>query len=335
MYPAAGQGEVRDTAMLVDACGRRIDHLRLSLIDHCNLACRYCVTEDRALTRRRIDADFAFALVRWLSERHGVKHVRLTGGEPLLYTGLVPLIARLSSLSSLEEVTLTTNAQALAAQAQRLRRAGLARVNISLDTIDPRRFAAITRGGDVARTLRGIEAAVNVGLSPVRINVVVQRGVNDDELVEIAEWGMRRGCVVRFLEVMPIGPMSHVVDRHLVPASRILETLGRRFVMRPLTAPSGQPATDYAIQGPGVRGVVGVIASTTRPFCDSCRRMRISAQGHVLACLFDQDGAALSEAWDGRVLDEQRADALLQTVVAGKRPQGQRSKSQPMIAIGG
>jgi cyclic pyranopterin phosphate synthase len=322
---------------LTDGCGRRIDHLRLSLTDRCNLACQYCSAGEQQESCR-IDARFAVALVRWLSSRHDVRHVRLTGGEPLLHPQLLETVAALSALGTLDEITLTTNGQALTILAERLRRAGLTRINISLDTLNGERFARLTRGGSIVHTLRGIEAAIETELRPVRLNVVVQRGFNDDELCDLAEWGLARGCAVRFLEVMPIGPMVDALQSQLVPASEILERLGQRFTLEPIPAPPDQPATDYAAVCAGYTGpagVIGVIASTTRPFCARCRRLRITARGEILSCLFDTGGSRLAPAWDGRALDEEAADRILQAAVMAKPKMGRRAQRMQMIAIGG
>lgn len=323
---------------MIDGCGREIDHLRLSLTDRCNLACRYCVPEGFQPSRsasKGIDPDFAFETVRWLSERHGIRHVRLTGGEPLLYLGLVPLLERISGLNTLTEITLTTNAQALRSKARPLQEAGLERINISLDTFDPQRFAHLTRGGDIVHTLSGIEAAVEVGLTPVKINVVAQRGLNEDELLPIAEWGLARGCIVRYLEVMPLGPMMHVTDQHLVPASEILERLSERLDIRKIPQPVGQPATDYAVKGRNVSGVIGIIAHTTLPFCSRCRRLRLTAGGAIVPCLHDSRRFELMRHWNGRSLDIDAADALLREAVEGKAAVGPGAQSLTMLSLGG
>lgn len=322
-------------AALVDACGRTIDHLRLSLTDRCNLACRYCVPSASNSALRIIEPQFAFEVVRWLSTEHHIRHVRLTGGEPLLYPHLVPLVERLTALETLHEVTLTTNGQMLDRRARPLRDAGLSRINISLDTLNPRRFAELTRGGDLARTLAGIDAAVEAGLTPIKINVVVQRGVNEEEIGDLARWGLAHGCVVRYLEVMPLGPMTHVVERHLVPAAEILRRLAERFELRTIPQTVGAPAVEYAVEGDGVRGVVGVIAPTTRPFCGRCRRLRVTARGEVVPCVHDHNRADLMPAWDGRRLDGAAANALLAEVVARKRPQGPGTQSISMVSLGG
>lgn len=322
---------------LVDGCGRRIDHLRLSLTDRCNLACRYCSTGRRE-GESLMDAAFAVELVRWLSSRHGVRHVRLTGGEPLLHPRSSEIVSALSQLGTLDEITLTTNGQTLAARAEGLRGAGLTRVNVSLDTLDADRFARLTRGGSLGHTLRGVEAAIEAGLTPVRLNVVVQRGINDEEVCELAHWGLARGCTVRFLEAMPIGPMLGRLHERFVPASETLARLSTRFTLRAIASPPGQPATDFAavgIDGDSPKGVVGVIASTSRPFCSCCRRLRITARGDILSCLFDTAGSSLASAWDGRSLDEDAADRILQVAVIAKPQMGRRTQPTPMVAIGG
>lgn len=322
---------------LIDGCGRRIDHLRLSLIDRCNLACQYCSAGEQRVSHR-LDADFAVAIVGWLARRHQVGHLRLTGGEPLLYPRLPELIESLSALHLLDEITLTTNGQALAPFADRLLQAGLGRVNVSLDTLRPDRFARLTRGGSLAHTLRGIEAAIAAGLRPVRLNAVVQRGCNDDELCDLTEWGLARGCTMRFLEVMPIGPMADALPGQLVSAAEMLDRLSRRFTLEPISTPPGQPATDYAAAsraGSCPPGVIGVIASTTRPFCAGCRRIRITARGEILSCLFDTGGSSLAAAWDGQTLDESVADRILQAAVMAKPESGHRSQPMQMISIGG
>ncbi len=323
---------------MIDGCGREIDHLRLSLTDRCNLACRYCVPDDQrspVADSHGIDPGFAFEVVRWLSRKHGVRHLRLTGGEPLLYRHLLPLTKGLADLGTLHEITLTTNGQALAGQAAALRDAGLARINISLDTLDPQRFADLTRGGRLGHTLAGIRGAIDAGLTPVKINVVVQRGLNDREVADIAEWGLSLGCVVRFLEVMPIGPMAHVTEQHLVPAQTVVERLRARFRLEPIPASLGQPAIDYAVTGRGLRGVIGVIAPTTEPFCPRCRRMRVTAQGRIVACLHDARALDLSLHWDGKSLDEVGADAVLAEAVGQKPAFGPRDQTFTMISLGG
>ncbi len=320
---------------MIDKCGRKIDHLRLSLTDHCNLACRYCVPEGIRPAGRMIDPDFAFELIRWLSEHHGIRNLRLTGGEPLLYPKLIPLVRRLAALEHLDEITLTTNGQALERKAVPLRDAGLSRVNISLDTLKPSRFAHVTRGGCVELSMKGIRAAVESGMTPVKLNMVVQRGLNDDEIVDAARLGLELGCVVRFLEVMPIGPLAHVVHDHLVPASEILDRLSLAFRLVPISQSLGQPAVDYAASSGKLRGVIGIIAPTTRPFCDRCRRMRITSGGAIVACVHDNRRFDLSPCWVGSRLNQENANTILREALFHKPADGPRSQSLSMITLGG
>ncbi len=364
---------------MIDGCGREIDHLRLSLTDHCNLACRYCIPEDAKPSGHMIDPDFAFETVRWLVEEHGIRHIRLTGGEPLLYPHLLPLARRIKALPSLHQMTLTTNGQALEKFAVPLRDAGLDRINISLDTLKPDAFKELTRGGRIDHTLRGIHAAVEAGLTPVKVNLVVQRGVNHDELCEITEWGLKLGCVVRFLEVMPIGPLAHLTDQHLVPAAEILDRLGERFHLTEIPRKNGSPAVDYVVrrkpsdvrqselsafrgsgrygsgphpcnpsafggsgrgnaadgQDPDILGVIGLIASTTRPFCDVCRRLRFTAEGDLVPCVHDPRHYSIRQCWDGARLDTTAAGRILATAIGAKLPEGPKSQSLIMLTLGG
>jgi len=216
-----------------------------------------------------------------------------------------------------------------------MRSAGLARINVSLDTLHADRFEQLTRGGKLAHTLAGIESAVAADLTPVKINVVAQRGVNDDEFPDIAEWGLSRGCVVRFLEVMPLGPSAHVFEQHLVPAAEVLARLSERFELCAIPHSLGQPATDYAARINGIRGTIGVIAPTTRPFCSQCRRIRITSHGEVVACLHDDKRMDLSRHWDGRTLNVNGAEATLHAAVMAKPEVGPRGQSLTMLTLGG
>jgi cyclic pyranopterin phosphate synthase len=323
------------SAVMIDGCGRTIDHLRLSLTEHCNLACRYCVPDGAPVSTSMILEEHAYDIVRWLSSRHGIKYVRLTGGEPLLYPHLISLVGRLARLGTLHEITLTTNGQALSQQACSLRRAGLTRVNVSLDTLHARRFAHLTRGGTIQHTLNGIASAVEAGLTPVKINVVVQRELNDEELPDIAKWGLAHGCAVRFLEVMPIGPLSHVAERHLVTASEILKKLRTHFDLRPIPRKAGQPAQDFAAVSGTIRGVIGIIAPTTQPFCSKCRRLRVTSGTKLVACVHDNRHFDLSPAWSGFRFDARLADTVLRAALISKPKSGTMGQTLTMLTIGG
>lgn len=318
---------------MIDCSEREIAHLQLSLTDHRNPAWRYYFPAIGWSGGSRIDPALALSIVHWLSQCHGVRHVRLIGGEPLLYPGLIRLIRSLTELGTLREITLTTNAQTLAPTAEALRTAGLSRVNVMLHTLRPDRFARGIQGGDVARTLVGIERARKTGLAPVKINVVVQRGLNDDEVPEIAEWGLAHGCVLRFLEVAPIGPTDYAVDRHLVPMWEILDRLSDRFELQLIPQSIGGPATDYAATAPGLRGVIGVVARTTHPFCSSYGRLRVTSRGYLMSGVQEQSARSLMPAWDGRGLDLATAERVLATILGDRLNTGARRQNAAMMSV--
>lgn len=320
---------------LIDGCGRTIDHLRLSLTDHCNLACRYCVADGVRPAGRMIDEGFAVEVVRWLAGEHGFADIRLTGGEPLMHPRVLWLVERIAALPGVRQVSMTTNGQALARMAPLLRDAGLARVNVSLDTLDEATFTTLTRGGKLAHTLAGIEAACASGLWPVKLNAIAQRGVNEFELADLAAWGLARGCIVRFLEVMPIGPAGGRIDDWLIPAEEILARLEERFRLLPLPREPGQPSVDYAAEDDGLRGVIGVVAPTTRPFCERCRRMRVTASGLLVACVHDRRHFDLKACWEDGVFHRERAEDLLHEAAENKPAAGSASQTLTMISLGG
>ncbi len=320
---------------MIDGCGRKIDYLRLSLTDYCNLACRYCSPRGGLEHASLMDLGFAVAVVRWLSGRHGIECIRLTGGEPLLYPELIPLIEQLSEMDGVREISLTTNGQTLADSAESLRSAGLSRVNISLDTLKSKLYSGETNGGVLEKTIAGIEAATRVGFGKVKLNVVAQRDVNDGELVDIAYWGLSRGCEVRFLEVMAIGPAKHIAEKHLVPAAEILEKLRESFELKPIERTLGRPAEEFEARRGDVQGVIGLIAPTTRPFCGDCRRLRVTSGKGLVPCLHDSTCFDLGRFWDGQRLDENGADEVLQEAVRQKPEQGPRCQTVPMISLGG
>lgn len=319
---------------MIDGFGRTIDHLRLSLTDWCNLACGYCVPARSSGAASFMERPFAEAVARWLAEDHGVRHLRLTGGEPLMYPELVPLVESARNIESLQAVTMTTNGQALARHAATLRDAGLTRVNVSLDTLRPDRFRRMC-GGEISRTFHGIECAIEIGLHPVKINVVVQRGRNDDEIVALARWGLSRGCIVRFLEVMPVGPTADVARRTLVSAADILDELRTVFDLEAAAGECGQPSVDYTARGDGMCGTIGIIASTTQPFCHRCRRVRITSRGLLVPCLHDDRKYDLNVCWDGASFDRRRGESILNEALGNKPKEGSHEQSLAMVAIGG
>jgi GTP 3',8-cyclase len=269
---------------LVDPFGRVVRDLRVSVTDRCNFRCTYCMPEegmtwlprDEVLTFEEIER-LAGLMVR----RYGVESIRLTGGEPTVRAHLPVLVAKLAALGA--DLALTTNGATLGLLAEGLAGAGLTRINVSCDSLRPERFAALTRRDALAQVLDGIDAAVEAGLSPVKVNVVVLRGTNDDEVVDFAAFGRERGVTVRFIEFMPLDADAGWSHRQVVPAEEIVAAIDAVFPLEPVTAGSA-PAERFRYRDGA--GEIGVIASVTRPFCGSCDRVRLTADGQLRSCLF-------------------------------------------------
>jgi cyclic pyranopterin phosphate synthase len=294
----------------VDRRGRGLTDLRVSVTDRCNLRCTYCMPRevfgpDHAFLPR--DEVLRFEeitrVVRVLVEL-GVRRVRLTGGEPLLRRDLPELVAALRGLDGVEELALTTNGLLLPAYAPALADAGLDRVTISLDALDDATFRRVadTRRG-VADVLAGVAAAREAGLDPIKVNVVLQRGVNDDQLERLAAWGRREGVTVRFIEFMDVGTTNGWDRSAVVPADEVVRRLAARWPLAPVPpARAGEVADRYRyLDG---AGEVGVIASVTAPFCGSCSRARLSAVGELFTCLFAAQGTDLRELLRGGADDD-------------------------------
>ncbi|MDP3546678.1 MAG: GTP 3',8-cyclase MoaA [Phreatobacter sp.] len=282
---------------LVDSFGRAITYLRLSVTDRCDLRCFYCMSERPdflpkrdLLTLEELDRLASAFIAR------GVRKLRITGGEPLVRRGVVDLMHELGrhlATGALDELTLTTNGSQLVHHAAALARAGVRRVNVSLDTLNADRFVAITRRGRLTDTLAGIEAARDAGLA-VKINAVALAGVNDDEFHRLVEFGHGRGMDVTFIEVMPIGETGFGRADHFIPLAQVRERLERRFTLTPSLHRSGGPARYWQIAETGRR--VGFIAATTCNFCAACNRVRVTATGQLEACLGREEGTDLKAA---------------------------------------
>ena len=342
---------------LIDGCGRRIDHLRLSVTSKCDLRCVYCEPESATsadgngqrtngnhklrLAGAKHDAPKPFTLtdeqrvefVAFLHERYGLSQVRITGGEPLIYRGTVSLVASIRRRMPGIRIAMTTNGRLLYQNGLELKRAGLDRLNVSLDSLDPARYHAITRG-HIDAVLDGLRSAIFVGFDPPKINTVVLKGMNDGELVGLAQWAMARGHEIRFLEAMPIGPVAELNRRAFVPASQIRALLAEEFTLEPLEAVPGETAKRYAAVNGSCRGVIGIIAPVSEPFCAGCRRIRLTADGRLFPCLLDNRSVDLASAWHDGVLRTDAAAELITSAIAGKKPVG-KVQSVPMISLGG
>ncbi|MFL6239097.1 MAG: GTP 3',8-cyclase MoaA [Actinomycetes bacterium] len=325
---------------LVDAFGRVATDLRVSVTDRCNLRCTYCMPADGLtwLPREQhlSDKEVCRLLVMAI-EVLGIREVRFTGGEPLLRRGLETMVH--CAVAAGARVSVTTNGVGLRARAATLARAGLSRINVSLDTLSDDRYAAITRRRRLHETIDGLAAAAEAGLQPVKVNAVLQRGVNDDEAADLLAFCLDRGYELRFIEQMPLDPM-HIWDRRqLVTAGEILGQLRERWVLTPDPAErAGAPAETWLVDGGPAR--VGVIASVTRPFCADCNRTRLTADGHVRNCLFAREETDLRTPLRAGATDAELAE-LWRAAMARKQPghgiggDTFTQPARPMSAIGG
>ena len=272
---------------MLDPFGRSIEYLRLSITDRCNLRCRYCMPEEGVapLTHGDILSYEELLRVARASVALGIRKIRVTGGEPLVRRGVVDFIAQLAALPGGPEITLTTNGLLLAGMAAALKAAGLTRVNVSLDTLRPERFMALTRRAGLDQVLDGLAAAEAAGLAPVKVNVIPLKGVNDDELLDFARLTLTHPWEVRFIEFMPISPDLECDSLARVPMAEVERQLQDLGPMEPLPRrESAGPARLFRL--PGARGNLGLIPSVSGHFCPECNRLRVTADGRVRGCLF-------------------------------------------------
>ncbi len=273
--------------------------VRVSVTDRCDFACTYCRPSHRdGYSEGRLAVPVWRTMFEGLRSA-GVRRVRLTGGEPLIHPEILSIVGELSGLG-FEDIALTTNASQLARLAKPLFDAGLHRINVSIDTLDPARFRDVTRGGDLARVLAGIDAALEVGFAPIKLNTVVLRGVNDDELESLLMWAWERRMVPRFLEVMPIAEGAKLVKEHLVTVAEMRARLAEHLLPEEARVDPGLGPAKYvtARRDPSLR--VGFISGTSDTYCDTCDRLRVSSQGTLRPCLATDDGVdAAAEARSG------------------------------------
>ncbi len=272
---------------LVDTFNRPITYLRISVTDRCNLRCVYCMPESGLPWIPKPDILTYEEIVRIVEAGAsvGLRSVRLTGGEPLLRRDIVRLVDMLSRIPGIDDISLSTNGLLLAERAAELRDAGLRRVNISLDTLRDDRFFAIARRNGLDRVIAGIDAAIDVGLKPIKLNCVVMRGQNDDELAAFAEMTRNREIYVRFIELMPVGENLEMQPEAYISASEILDRLQGVDALMPVKGPGGNgPARYFAFAN--ALGALGVISPLSHDYCETCNRVRLSADGRLRLCLF-------------------------------------------------
>ena len=333
---------------LIDQFGRTATNLRVSLTDRCSLRCLYCMPADATwLPRQSLLTEAEFLRLITIAVRDlGVRDVRFTGGEPLMFKGATHLIAATNSLPTPPNTALTTNGLTLARHAASLRAAGLARLNVSLDTLDPARYARITGSPRLGDVVAGLAAAKDAGFAPIKIDTVLLRGINDDEAVTLTRWAIAHDYQLRFIEQMPLGPKDFWHRDEMITADEILDKLSAELDLTPEPASQrgSAPAETWIVAGAdapeGTTPTVGVIGSVTRPFCEACNRTRLTADGHIRNCLFAEsetdirtllrsgaDDQALAQAWAAAMWTKQPGHKIDDSTFV--------QPARPMRAIGG
>ncbi|MBI2307595.1 MAG: GTP 3',8-cyclase MoaA [Rhodocyclales bacterium] len=277
---------------LIDKYGRHITYIRLSITDRCDFRCTYCMAEEMEFLPREqvLSLEECLRVVRTFVGL-GVTKVRITGGEPLVRRNVLWLLERIAALDGLRELVLTTNGSQLERYAPDLRNAGVKRLNVSLDTLRADRFKAITRIGDLDKVLRGIDAAVAAGFTRTKLNTVMMRGTNDDEFVDLVRYAVARDLNISFIEEMPLGDVGHGRSNTYFSTDEGLALLSSLFDLVPTVETTGGPARYWRIPGSETR--VGFISPHSHNFCDSCNRVRITAQGELYPCLGQNDAMSL------------------------------------------
>ncbi|NEX23299.1 GTP 3',8-cyclase MoaA [Thiorhodococcus mannitoliphagus] len=317
---------------LVDPFGRRITYVRLSITDRCDLRCVYCMSEQMTFSPRSqlLTLEEMARLARCFSDL-GVTKLRVTGGEPLVRPNVVWLFERLGELPGVRDLTLTTNATQLGRYAQSLKDAGLTRINISLDTLKPERFRSITRVGHIERTLAGLDAALRVGFGRIKLNAVVLKHRNHDEVVDLVRFAIARGVDISFIEEMPLGVIGdHDRAEAYYSSDAIRRDLAEHFELLPSIHGTGGPSQYFNIAGEETR--VGFISPHSHNFCGDCNRVRVTAQGRLLLCLGQEHSADLRRVLRGHPTDDERVRRALLSAMDLK-PQGHEFDltAQPVI----
>jgi GTP 3',8-cyclase len=334
--------------MVSDQLSRSLKDLRISVTDRCNFRCTYCMPLDKYewIDRKEVLTFEEITRIAQVFVRMGVEKIRLTGGEPLLRRDLEKLVSLLVPLG-LKDLSLTTNGSLLAEKAAALASAGLKRINVSLDTLDPEKFRRLTRREDLPRIVEGLQVARRAGLKPIKINAVIERGVNDDEILALVEFARTNGFAIRFIEYMDVGNANNWRSEKTVTKQEILKVINEHLPTREVGREGGNaPSVDYEFE---CGGSVGVIASVSEPFCGSCTRARLTADGKLVTCLFSERGhdlkgllrsgasdaemvAAIHAIWAGR--GDRYSEERLAAMQSAEGYKAERRKIE-MISLGG
>ena len=311
---------------LVDPFGRRIEYVRLSVTDKCNLRCFYCMPKgfkDFEQPEHWLTFDEIEQVIRAFTEL-GVARVRLTGGEPLVRKNIAGLAERLTALPGLNDLSLSTNAVLLGNQADDLDRAGVSRINVSLDTLNPERFKEIT-GGELQPVLDGLLAAKQAGFSPIKINMVAMKGINDDEFEDMVAFCLQHGFTLRFIETMPMGATADDATDRYIDLQEVKQQLSKSFDLIPGVMPGGGPARYVQIKGSELR--IGFITPISQHFCESCNRVRLSVDGTLYLCLGQDDKVELRPLLRQGISDDDLKNVLIEAI--GLKPEKHEFNEKP------
>jgi GTP 3',8-cyclase len=324
---------------LTDSLGRNINYLRLSVTDRCNMRCFYCMPME-GIAKKGHAAVLTYEELQLIAETAvglGIEKIRITGGEPLVRAGIVAFLGRLSAIPGLRHLALTTNGLRLAEMAADLYRAGVQRLNVSLDSLIPQTFSEITRGGNLSRVLAGLEAAERAGFPPPKINCVIMRGVNDAEILDFADRTLTHGNSIRFIEYMP-AIKEEGWQRYCISGEEILQRISGRYTLEQVDkGPFAGPSRDYRI--PGAQGSIGIITAVSGHFCSECNRIRVTSTGQAKGCLFSDARTDLIP-WL-RPPDREGLAEVLRFIVSTKperhdiSPDGYTHKNFQMSQVGG
>ena len=328
---------------IIDPFNRHITYLRVSVTDHCNYRCHYCRDEDHQTLTTRSEVLSFEEIVKIVSlfAELGVTKVRLTGGEPLLRKDILDLTKMLGDIPGLTDIPLSTNAHLLSSLAGKLKCHGINRVNISIDSLIPERFKEITRDGDLARVIKGIDAAIAADMNPIKLNMVVMKGVNDEEIESMIDFAIGRGLDIRFIETMPIGLAGiEALDRHY-SEKEILERVYKKYGNKLITKNSKQtdgPAKAMLIKGTNTS--IATISAVSNHFCASCNRVRLTAKGDLILCLGQKDSVSLRDAVRSKMNDAEIKNLIIKAIT--KKPEKHFFSSdidnisnRQMVEIGG
>jgi cyclic pyranopterin phosphate synthase len=321
------KNEYQDTqTSLIDPYGRRIDYVRLSVTDKCNLRCFYCMPKgfkDFEQPEHWLTHDEIERLIKAFTEL-GVARVRLTGGEPLVRNNITHLASRLTALPGLDELSLSTNAVLLADHASDLYKSGISRINVSLDTLDPDKFKKIT-GGELQPVIDGLIAAKQAGFSPIKINMLAMKNINDDEFQDMVEFCIKHDFTLRFIETMPMGITGNDATDHYLDLQTVKDQLSKSYELIPGIMPGGGPAQYTQIKNTDLR--IGFITPISQHFCETCNRVRVSVDGTLYLCLGHDDKVELRPLLRNGISNEELKSVLVSAI--GLKPEKHVFKEKP------